>query len=174
MGAFPNVDLFLAAEEGNLENVQKAMAAGASIDAYINPDDPFNQSMHNLPPVYKTALMQATSAGHARVVEYLLNRGANPNATGMRNGSDSTGHTALMSAQDLATVKLLLQNKADIKLKDESGETALMHHFRDATIVEYMLSHGADIEDHHLRVVPMRHQPIGVDQGRRACRRRRR
>lgn len=80
-------------------------------------------------------LLAAVSAGDARNVKSLLERGANPNAA-RPIGDGTHSHTALMLAADngksLDTVKALLEAGADVnassdtKSRREPGTTALM------------------------------------------------
>ncbi|MBI3404881.1 MAG: ankyrin repeat domain-containing protein [Acidobacteria bacterium] len=69
-----------------------------------------------------TALMRATFAQPASVIELLIQRGANVNAR------DHRGRTALMFAVDygsIAAVRVLLAASASIESRDQGGNTAL-------------------------------------------------
>ena len=144
-GIYEDVDLVQSAQKGDLYGVQAALNKGARIDRLVDLFDPFHSSDHNIPATYQTALMAAASAGHTSVVSYLLDQGADVNAVEERDG-DKTGVTALMIAANLETARLLVEHGADINLKDEAGENALMHHLNDTKICKYLLSRGADIE----------------------------
>jgi ankyrin repeat protein len=84
--------------------VQRLVEAGADVNLY------------GWPP-----LIYAAFNGHTAVVEYLLTRGADVNAT------TETGSTALLLCRPLwtpAVVELLLQNKADPNIANDRGATA--------------------------------------------------
>ena len=72
-----------------------------------------------------TALIAAAYNGHERVVDLLLQRGAEVNL------QDSKGRTALMKAaysnHDPTVVSRLLRAGADMTLHDVDGKTALKH-----------------------------------------------
>lgn len=92
-----------------------------------------------------TALMYASQRGHIEVVESLVNRGADIEAT------DNNKGTALMHASHWGhskVVKYLVSKGANIEAKDENGQTALLHaSFRGRLkIVKYLVSKGANIE----------------------------
>lgn len=97
--------LSIAAYTGNFPAVQRLVEAGAEVNFY------------GWPP-----LIYGAFNGHTAVVDYLLKRGADIDAT-TENGS-----TALFFAArygHLEVVELLLKNKADAKIANESGETAI-------------------------------------------------
>ena len=67
-------------------------------------------------------LIYAAFNGHAAVVDYLLKKGAEVNAT------TANGSTALLFAArfgHIEVVKLLLQNRADPNITNERGATAI-------------------------------------------------
>jgi uncharacterized protein len=85
---------------------------------------------------------------HPAVIEYLLARGANPNAQTNENGASVLAGLAFVNA--LECVRALLRAGADPNRgRDESGETPLHHalatleHDRTA-LVKLLLDHGAD------------------------------
>ncbi len=93
----------------------------------------------------RTALMTAALAGHTRIVEALLNAGANPDA------SDQRGTTALMEAARAGSsgaIHALGKRKADIHRVDVAGRTALMQaclsRQADEEVVRALLALGAD------------------------------
>jgi hypothetical protein len=97
--------LSIAAYIGNLPLVRRLVEAGAEVNFY------------GWPP-----LIYGAFNGHSVVVDYLLKRGAEIDAT------TETGSTALFFAArygHLEVVELLLKNKADAKIANESGETAI-------------------------------------------------
>lgn len=68
-----------------------------------------------------TALLWAIQNEYFDVVPLLLARHADLNVRG-RNGC-----TALIAADDVATIRLLLSRHADVNIKDDRGETALSY-----------------------------------------------
>lgn len=97
--------LSLAAYQGKLPFVQRLVQAGADVNLY------------GWPP-----LIYAAFNGHAAVVDYLLKKGAEINAT------TANGSTALLFAArfgHIEVVELLLQNKADPNIANERGATAI-------------------------------------------------
>ena len=97
--------LSLAAYQGKLPFVTRLVEAGADVNLY------------GWPP-----LIYAAFNGHAAVVDYLLKKGAEINAT------TANGSTALLFAArfgHLEVVELLLQNNADPNIANERGATAI-------------------------------------------------
>lgn len=97
--------LSLAAYKGKLPFVKRLVEAGADVNLY------------GWPP-----LIYASFNGHTAVVDYLLKKGAEVNAT------TDNGSTALLFAArfgHLEVVELLLQNNADPNLANERGATAI-------------------------------------------------
>ncbi len=97
--------LSLAAYQGKLPFVQRLVEAGADVNLY------------GWPP-----LIYAAFNGHAAVVDYLLKKGAEINAT------TANGSTALLFAArfgHIEVVEVLLQNKADPNIANERGATAI-------------------------------------------------
>ena len=91
-----------------------------------------------------TPVMEATWVRAHHLIELLVNRGANPNATTER------GHTALMEAagQGIATVtQTLLDHGAEINQRNKEGWSAL--HFAAARgfldVMQILLGSGADL-----------------------------
>lgn len=99
--------LLLAALKGNLDIARKLRTAGAALD----------------PPGW-TPLIYAATGGHAALVRYFLDQGANIDAT------SPNGTTALMMAirehhPDVA--ELLLNRGADASRRNDAGMTALSY-----------------------------------------------
>lgn len=132
-----------AARQGKLELVRSLIAAGAFNDA------PYHAK--------ESVLFEAAGSAHAEVVSELLAAGADVNA---RDGVD--GKTALMlvlektepddaskeaawKAASAETIRRLIVANADVRLTDNSDETAL-HKAWNAEAVRLLLKAGADIE----------------------------
>ncbi|KAH9509898.1 hypothetical protein Btru_044535 [Bulinus truncatus] len=69
-----------------------------------------------------TPLYVAVKCGQMKNVQSLLLSGANVNA------SNKKGQTALFACCNVSTLKLLIGFNADIKIKDNDGNSVLMHH----------------------------------------------
>ena len=97
-----------AAEEGELDVVQKRIAEGADLNDRLNATG-------------TTPLMRAALRGHSDVVKALIDAKADVNAR------DVQGETALMMAAAMGHAKvvhLLIDAGADVSVKDENGKTA--------------------------------------------------
>jgi ankyrin repeat protein len=122
--------LLQAAHDGQLEQVQRLVAAGTAVDAA----DPEN----------RTALMFAAFNGHTPVVAFLMEAGAEV------DHKDVNGRAALMYASSgpfSETVELLLDGGADIDTQGTlEGFTALMTAAAEGQVdvVRLLLDRGAD------------------------------
>ena len=90
-------------------------AAAILLDSSANIDDFSDELL--------TPLMYAVRSNHETIVQFLLDRGANPNVQ-----SPETLCIALIiavQAQQMQIIKLLLAAKADKEIKDSSGLTAI-------------------------------------------------
>ncbi len=135
----------MAAHDGKIDVVRKAIAAGTEVDSR----DPARNYTALLMAAYnghtsivklllkegaevdardsegKTPLMHASSGPFAETVAVLIDAGANVNAT-----ETTEGFTALMTAAavgEVDVVKLLLQRGADPSIVDEDNDTAKNH-----------------------------------------------
>jgi ankyrin repeat protein len=92
----------------------------------------------------ESALAAAARQGHAPIVEYLLQHGANVNARNI------FGNTPLMSAaqcKNETVVRLLLQAGADVRSTGAQGETAYLYAARYCSpqVLAMLEKRGADI-----------------------------
>ena len=109
MAAAPNIDIWKAAGQGNIEAIKQHLAAGTDVDA-------------KQPPGGGTPLLVAATFGRAEAAKFLIEKGANVNA------SSNDGATALHGAAFFCrteTVKLLLSRGADVNAKNSREETPL-------------------------------------------------
>lgn len=122
--------IVVAAEQGNVEQVQAALQEGASPDA-MGPNS--------------GALHCAAAGGHLAVIEILLAAGANPNIADQQ--SFYPLHLAASKGADKICV-LLLKFNADIEVQTHKGGTPL--HVAAASghleVVQVLLQNGADLE----------------------------
>lgn len=120
-----NEDLIDAAENGNLDEVRKALEKGAD----VNAKDKYSN----------TALMKAAVKGHSDIVELLIEEGADTDA------KDVFDETALFNAVlkgHFHIVKLLIENGADVNVKDALTEAIKGGY---PHIVGLLIGYGADV-----------------------------
>ena len=136
-GANPNgavrageTPLMLAARTGSVDAVKALLSAGAAIDA----KEAWNG---------QTALMWAAAAGHARVVQLLIDRHADIRA---RSNAGTTPLLFAVRHGDIATVRVLLAAGADVLDKRPDGATPLLVAVINghADLVDLLLEKGAD------------------------------
>ena len=91
-----------------------------------------------------TPLLYAAGAGSIEAMKFLLDKGADPNA------QNAFGSTALMlSAIDLAKVRVLAERGANVNLASKQGRTPLFvaaMSDESAEIVKYLAAKGADFK----------------------------
>jgi ankyrin repeat protein len=105
----PDVDIFTASGEGNLQVIKQHIATGTDLDA----KEPVGGG---------TPLIVTTVTGQTEAARLLIENGASPNAT--NNDGATALHTAAFFGQpDMVT--LLLESGADVNAKNKRGETPL-------------------------------------------------
>ena len=123
--------MHIATRDSRISSIQQLLNAGANIDA-LDAD-------------HETPLLEATSAGHEKVVQLLLENGANAKV------KDTLGRTALhmaLTAPDAEhIVQLLLDAGIDTESHDSGHETPLLTAIRcnNEKGVQLLLKNGADI-----------------------------
>ena len=101
------MELHEAVEEGDIEAVKKALAAGADVNA---KDEGW------------TSLAHAAANGHKEIAELLIAEGADVNAK-EEEGWTPLFHASYDGHQEI--VELLIGKGADVNAKDSEGSTAL-------------------------------------------------
>jgi len=126
-----NNALIIAAEKGNLSDMQRLLAAGA-------------QPQHIAGLNGFTPLHHAANRGHLDVARELVTAGADPGATSASSG-EAPLHLAAYSG-GLAVVELLLDSGAAVNVLNEYGESPLFYAARrsQAAVVRLLLQRGAD------------------------------
>lgn len=126
---------FAACENGDLERVKQLVSAGMDV-RQTYPDVFYNHRRRG-------ALHYAAKAGHAELIQYLLDSGCDPNAR------DKEGVSPLHLAMgEEKAVEVLLAGKADPDAKDDSGRTPLHYAARDnrSGAAQALLQHGAKVD----------------------------
>ncbi|XP_053141734.1 kinase D-interacting substrate of 220 kDa isoform X3 [Hemicordylus capensis] len=157
--------LMLAAEQGNLEIVQELIKKGANCNledadnwtalisaakeghaAIVSELLNCNVNLEHRDMGGWTALMWACYKGCTEVAELLLEKGANPNITGLQYSvypiiwAAGRGHSRI--------VELLLEHGAKVNCSDKYGTTPLIWAARKGHLecVKYLLHMGADVD----------------------------
>ena len=108
LGATPDEDLMRAIARNRKADVEKAIAAGANINA-TNPEG-------------DSPLIEAARLDRTALVELLASKGANINAQG--KGGDTALHRAAQHYRS-GTLEMLLEKGAGPNIKNEKGDTPL-------------------------------------------------
>jgi ankyrin repeat protein len=161
VGCGPSVDIWTAAEQGDIKAVKQHLDAGTD----VNAKDKYG----------RTPLDEAAGEGHKEVVELLIAEGADVNAMdddgdtpldrvmpfginktetadllrkhGGKTGAELSIHKAA-EAGNIEAVKQHLAAGANVNAKDEDSKTPLLHAAVDGhkDVVELLIAKGADIE----------------------------
>jgi len=131
----PNPALWLAVSKGKTDVARQLLLGGANIEER-------GQIGYGL----CTPLQIAVTANHVKVVQLLLEHGADFSVTCMMlNFSTSLHEAALLDFGSVA--RLLLQHGADVSARDDFGNTPLDTTARKglADLAELLLQHGSDV-----------------------------
>jgi ankyrin repeat protein len=104
----PDISIYEAAEDGNIEAVKQHLAAGADVNAKTDT---------GWIPLHRAAYW-----GHKEVAELLIANGAEVN-TKNENGWTPLHYAAVVDHKEI--VELLLASGADVNAKTDAGETPL-------------------------------------------------
>lgn len=135
VAAFLGEALVKAAETGDVQSVERIIAAGAEVNMAVSGDG--------------TALIGAVRRGQMQMIDYLLARGADVNVTSPGDGSPLIAAARTGRA---AIVQLLLDRGARMDDLVPGDENALMQAVIGgrAEVVRLLLERGADV---HVRSV---------------------
>jgi ankyrin repeat protein len=136
-----NKALHEGAASGNINEIEKAVEAGADVNSR-------NESDNGVTPLIAVSKLKRVS-----IVRYLLSKGADV------NGSDNTGRTALMAVMEpicgtpetrnplMDIVSMLIKKKADVNIKDTAGNTALIIacYWGWENVAYFLIKNGADV-----------------------------
>ena len=133
--------LHIAVRNRRLEMVERLIAAGVDING-VHKDYSHTMTTHLFESVTYTYL-------GVDIAKRLLLAGADPNKGSLNKKSGATISTPLNSAvehENAECVQLLIDNGADLNLKDEDGYTPLVRAVEkdNSKIVEILLKSGAD------------------------------
>jgi beta-lactamase regulating signal transducer with metallopeptidase domain len=129
VGAFDR-SLYEAAEEGDIEAINRLLSAGANINCAIEGDG--------------SPLIAAARTGRLATVRHLLDRGADPN---MPVPGDGSPLIAAAHAGSVSVVQLLLDRNANIEQVVEGDENALIQASAAGRldVVKLLVARGADV-----------------------------
>jgi ankyrin repeat protein len=158
VGCGPSVDIWTAADKGNIEAVKQHIAAGTDLDAKM-------QGGH-------TPLLYATLSGHREIAELLIANGADVNVKGVegwtpldiaiewkyteladflrkhggKTGAEFSIHVA-SGMGNIEAVKQHIAEGADVNAKSDAGWTPLHHASRRShkAVAELLIAEGADV-----------------------------
>lgn len=124
-------DFAKAVKEADYTKMAEKLNKGANINA---------RNAEGIPTI-----VVASDTGSARLIRYLLENGANPNAS--ITSSDETALMRRADAGDMDSINILLEFGADINYANNTGETALMRAIRSRKrhVIRGLVDAGADL-----------------------------
>jgi ankyrin repeat protein len=119
-------------ERGDLPRIREEVDNGESLEATDYRD--------------QTPLIMAAEYGEMEIVRYLVEQGANVNATTPVGDGEQTPLRKAIERGDYEMVRFLVQNGAEVNQENQFGWTPLMTAARTGNIeiMRYMLDEGAD------------------------------
>lgn len=127
-----NDKFFNACSEGYLEDVLELIRDGFDVNT-LSYDE--------------TAVMLATRGGHYDIVKTLLDHGVNVDE------KDGMGRTALfLTSPNIEVTKLLIERNADLEIKSNKGQTALLYALQTGQPdkAELLINKGVDVDHQDL------------------------
>lgn len=133
--------LMIAVEKGYMRTLKKLISKGVALNA---PDY-----------IGRNALLTAIQSERTEIINFLLEKGANPNILYADTDSDNSYFSyctsPLMSAterKNVSLVKLLLANRADPNLTCKNGKNALRNAIKNGNgeIFDLLITSGADVK----------------------------
>jgi len=126
----PDIDIHGAAAKGNIEAVKQHIAAGTD----VNAKDAFGTPLH-----------YGARYGHRKIIEFLIQKGADVNAVAadpgmIQPGMHGHGRTPLHHAATKEVAELLIAKGADVNTKDNVGDTPI--DLADGEIAALLRKHG--------------------------------
>jgi hypothetical protein len=125
----PDISIYDAAGDGNIEAVKQHIAAGTNVDT--------KQIGSGGTPLY-----WAASYGHKEIVELLIAEGADVNANNLYTAQTPLHDAAAEGHKEVA--ELLIANGADVNAKSDEGETPIDMAIRlkQTKIADLLRKHG--------------------------------
>ncbi|KAM6207571.1 ankyrin repeat and SOCS box protein 3 isoform 2-T2 [Sarcoramphus papa] len=137
----------LAAREGNVKMLTKLIKQGYSIDV---PDNrgwvPIHEAAaHNSSECLRLLVRAAVENGHADIVKFLLQHGANVKGPHSWSGWNSLHQASFQGCTEI--MKILLEKGASKECKDDFGITPLFvaAQYGKLESLRLLVSHGADV-----------------------------
>ncbi len=126
--------LHRSVDRNDLSGVQREVTAGASLESTDHRD--------------KTPLHLAAEQGHMQIVEYLVENGANVNATTPAKYGEVTPLRYAIANEDYQMVRYLIQNGADVNHANQGGWTPVITAARvgNLDIIRLLLDAGAELD----------------------------
>ena len=123
--------LHAAVRAGNLKEIERLVAAGASVDGRDQ--------------LGSTPLMLAAWSGHAEVARFLLAHGADVNALSKETRSTALEYAVITAHSELVRVLLAAGARVDFRYRDEQTVLHLAATREDPQIVELLLGAHAEV-----------------------------
>jgi ankyrin repeat protein len=136
------LNIFKSADLGNIDSVKRCIDSGAKTDAFC-------------PLTENTALILAAKNGFPKIVQLMLQKGANVNLRGY-GGLTALHHACKNTQYDIVEI-LVSETNIDTELEDDAGNTAIALAARmgHLSCLDRMAVRGANIEHaNHQKTTP--------------------